>query len=429
MSLGITPAEIVAKAEASGAAGLLARAAHWERVELGQVAAVVNGAAFPSTGFNPDGRGMPLIRIRDVGAESSGTWFDGAWEHKHLVRNGDILIGMDGDFRVARWRGGDALLNQRVCRIDVDETRYLSGFLVLALQGYLDAIWAETSSITVKHLSSRSVAAIPLPAPPLDEQRRIAEILEDHLSRLDSASRAIEDSLLRLKALRDSSLLSAVGKAKRAAETVTYSLGKLAKVGSGMTPLRGNRAYYDGGTIPWITSGDLHQGVITRPSQFVTQKALDETSLKVVPAGSLLVAMYGEGKTRGTAAELGLDATTNQACAAITLHEPDLRAWVRLILDANYTGLRRLAAGGVQPNLNLSLIKAIEVPVPPADTRRMLISGITRIDEARERMKEELLSAQRRGTSLRRSLLAAAFSGRLTGNGSDRSRAEEMINA
>lgn len=273
-------------------------------------------------------------------------------------------------------------------------------------------------------LTQAAMRRLPTPVPPPEEQRRIVDLLEDHLSRLDAAVRTIADSLARLKALRDSALLSAVVNAKRNGQSETHSLGQLARVSSGMTPLRGNKSFYEGGSIPWITSGDLNQGLITKPTQFVTQRALDETSLKIVPAGSLLVAMYGEGKTRGTAAELGIDATTNQACASITLHDSDLRAWVRLILDANYTGLRRLGAGGVQPNLNLSLIKAIEVPLPDAETRSMLISDFTLIDEARVRMNEELLSAQRRGADLRRSLLAAAFSGRLTGNGSDRSQAE-----
>lgn len=352
---------------------------------------------------------------------------------RFAVREGDLLVCEGGDIgRCAIWHGQTEYLAYQKAlhrirpsdRLDTQFLRYLMEHH--SLSGQLARLATGT---TIAHLPQQQLRRVPVPLPPLDEQRRIVELLEDHLSRLDAASRSIADSLVRLKALRDSALLSLLAAAKRAGQSETHSLGELAKVNSGMTPLRGNKTFYEGGTIPWITSGDLHQGLITKPTQFVTQRALEETSLKIVPAGSLLVAMYGEGKTRGTAAELGLDATTNQACAAITLHEPDLRAWVRLILDANYTGLRRLAAGGVQPNLNLSLIKAIEVSVPPADTRRMLISRITRIDEARERMKEELLSAQRRGTNLRRSLLKAAFSGRLTGAKSDLSAAEEMIGA
>jgi type I restriction enzyme S subunit len=206
VSLTITPAEIVEKAEASGRPGLLAKAPEWDRIQLGDVARVVNGAPFPSAGFNSDGRGMPLIRIRDVTLGNTQTWFDGAWEPQHLVRHGDVLVGMDGDFRVERWRGDDALLNQRVCRIDIGESKYDARFLSLVLQGYLDAIWQETSSVTVKHLSSRTIAAVPLPCPSLDEQRHLVNLLEDHLSRLGAARKLIATSLRRLRALRVSLL-------------------------------------------------------------------------------------------------------------------------------------------------------------------------------------------------------------------------------
>lgn len=391
------------------------RGSGWASTTVGELLKIRYGKTLPTEERDPSG---PVPVVGSAG-RMTGT-------HTALVTSPAVLIGRKGSAGAVRLESDGCWPIDTTYYAEIPDTcnpRFLRWQLHALDLGRLD------SSTTTPSLRREDLEAQPMVVPPLDEQHRIVDLLEDHLSRLDAASRAITDSLVRLKALRDSALLSVVADAKRTGQSETHSLGELARVSSGMTPLRGNKTFYDGGTIPWITSGDLHQGLITKPTHFVTQRALDETSLKIVPAGSLLVAMYGEGKTRGTAAELGLDATTNQACAAITLHESDLRAWVRLILDANYTGLRRLAAGGVQPNLNLSLIKAIEVPVPTADTRRMLISRITRIEEARERMREGLLTAQRRGTSLRRSLLAAAFSGRLTGNGSDRSRDEEMMTA
>ncbi len=397
----------------------------WERKTLGELGRYLNGRAFKKQEWRSTGR--PIIRIQNLtGSSDTFNFFEGEVDDRYVVRPGDLLVSWAATLGSYIWTGPEAVLNQHIFKVESNIDLKFHKYL---LDHKLDELMRHTHGSGMVHITRGRFDAVPVDTPTLDEQRRIVDLLEDHLSRLDAASRAIENSLVRLKALRDSALLSVVADAQRIGQSETHSLGELARVSSGMTPLRGNRTFYDGGTIPWITSGDLHQGLITKPTQFVTQRALDETSLKVVPAGSLLVAMYGEGKTRGTAAELGLEATTNQACAAITLHEPDLRAWVRLILDANYTGLRRLAAGGVQPNLNLSLVKAIGVPVPPADTRRMLLSRITRIDEARERMKEELLSAQRQGTSLRRALLKAAFSGRLTGVESDLSAPDEMIGA
>ena len=399
----------------------------WPAVPLGTLAAFAMGQAPPGAETNTDGIGTPFYRSGEFGDLRPTTRI---WTTKPLRmgRRDDVFICVVGANSGEVNLGVDGAIGRSVAAISPDD-RLDQRYLFHLLTSLTDDLRKGAQGSAQGVITKRTLAEISVPLPPPDEQHQIVDLLEDHLSRLDAASRAIADSLARLKALRDSTLLSVVVDAKRTGQSETHPLGELARVSSGMTPLRGNKAFYDGGTIPWITSGDLHQGLITKPTQFVTQRALDETSLKIVPAGSLLVAMYGEGKTRGTAAELGLDATTNQACAAITLHEPDLRPWIRLILDANYTGLRRLAAGGVQPNLNLSLVKAIEVPVPPADIRRMLISRITRIEEARERMKEELLSAQRRGTSLRRSLLKAAFSDRPTGTESDLSVAEETIGA
>lgn len=267
-----------------------------------------------------------------------------------------------------------------------------------------------------------------LPVPALAEQRRILAILEAHLSRLDAADASLRNSVKRLERMGDAARDRALARAQTDSDS-SSSIGELALVSSGTTPLKGNRAFYEGGTVPWITSGDLWQGIVTQAKQFVTQKAVDETSLKLMPAGALLVAMYGEGKTRGTVAELAIAATTNQACAGIVLSNTNLRPWVHLVLRANYGALRRMAAGGVQPNLNLSLIRSIQVPLPDYSVRERLLGELAEIDVATWRLKQGLLMAERRSAALRRSLLAAAFSGRLTGTSTEMCEIAGLINA
>jgi len=158
MALGISPEAIVEK----GNYRLLVKANHWQRIPLSDVATVQNGFAFKSEFFDRE-RGLPLIRIRDITKSETEHKFNGAYDASFVVRNGNILIGMDGDFTVARWQGEDALLNQRVCRIRVKSDGYDEKFLLIVLQPYLNAIHAETSSVTVKHLSSRTIGEIPLP--------------------------------------------------------------------------------------------------------------------------------------------------------------------------------------------------------------------------------------------------------------------------
>lgn len=152
-------------------------------------------------------------------------------------------------------------------------------------------------------------------------------------------------------------------------------LGDILDVGTGATPLRKNRAYYDGGTTPWVTSGAVNAGTITAPTELITPLALAETNVKLFPPGTLLVAMYGEGQTRGRVAELAIEAGTNQAVAAVLFGEEteSLQPFLRLFFEDSYQRVRALSIGGVQPNLNLGMIKDTLIPLPsPGEQQEVL---------------------------------------------------------
>jgi len=145
-------------------------------VRLGDVCAVQNGFAFDSGNFS--NRGTPVIRIRDVVRGYTDTCTTESFRPAYLVNRGDLLIGMDGEFNIAKWRSGDALLNQRVCRLFEDAQRVLKDYLFYCLPGKLKAIEAATPFATVKHLSSKTIKEIRIPLPPLPVQRAIAAALD-----------------------------------------------------------------------------------------------------------------------------------------------------------------------------------------------------------------------------------------------------------
>jgi len=205
MALSRKPQEIV-----EGSSNpLLGKHESWGRVPVDEIADILNGYAFKSTKFTRD-KGTPLIRIRDVGKSSTKTFYDGEFDETYLVKDGDLLIGMDGDFRCSIWKGGEALLNQRVCKISLKSDNYNFKFLSYVLQPYLDAIHAETSAVTVKHLSSRSVSEIPLPLPPLEQQKRIVAKIEELFSHIDAGIKALKKAKQLLKQYRQSVLKAAV---------------------------------------------------------------------------------------------------------------------------------------------------------------------------------------------------------------------------
>ena len=158
--------------------------AHWEVARVGDRVKLVNGLPFKSEFFDLF-NGTPLVRIRDLDSEETEVLYDGPIEEDAWIDTGDIIIGMDGDYNVARWRGKRALLNQRMCSLqplDSTDVRFLRYFLPYPL----DIINDLTYSTTVKHLSSSQVRKILFGAPSLSEQRAIAGFLDRKTVKIDA---------------------------------------------------------------------------------------------------------------------------------------------------------------------------------------------------------------------------------------------------
>ncbi len=188
---------------------LLGKHESWERVRLGEIADIQNGFAFKSAKFSKQD-GVPLIRIRDVVKVDTETFYTGEFEPEYMVQPGDLLVGMDGDFNCARWRGSPGLLNQRVCRITLNSDVLHPKLLDYALPGYLKAINEKTSSVTVKHLSSKTISEIPLPVPPPEQQEKMVAEIEKQFSRLDEAVAGLKRVKANLKRYKAAVLKAAI---------------------------------------------------------------------------------------------------------------------------------------------------------------------------------------------------------------------------
>lgn len=139
---------------------------------------VLSGFPFNSELFNKEGIGLPLIRVRDVNSGFSGIYYSGKYPNEYVIYDGDILIGMDGDFNVVVWEYGTALLNQRVCKLIIDEKKLNKFYLLHYLPKALKKIHGKTTFTTVKHLSTKSIRDIRIPLPEnYDDQIRIAAVL------------------------------------------------------------------------------------------------------------------------------------------------------------------------------------------------------------------------------------------------------------
>jgi type I restriction enzyme S subunit len=189
----------------------------------------------------------------------------------------------------------------------------------------------------------------------------------------------------------------------------------VAKVDTGTTPSRKNADYWDNGSIPWVTSGELYDPFITDTKEKISEIALKETRLKIFPKGTLLIALYGQGITRGKSSELLIEATTNQACGTINVFEDfsPIKPYLKLYLQKNYDDIRKLSSGGVQPNLNSSKIKAMPIPLPPLAEQHEIVRRVSLLFERADAFDKEVVAASRRCERLTQAVLGNAFSGKL----------------
>lgn len=257
-----------------------------------------------------------------------------------------------------------------------------------------------------------------LELPPLAEQRRIVAKL-DALTARTARARADLDRIPALTARYKQVVLAKAFSGELTgsdgAGWTEVSISEIAEVGTGSTPKRSQAAYYHDGVVPWVTSSVVNRAYVDSADQFITEQALRETNCKVFQPGTLLVAMYGEGQTRGRVSVLGIAAATNQALAAISITCDDVvrRDYVYWFLRSQYLALRSAAAGGVQPNLNLGIIKATRIPVPPLTEQVEIVHLVDRAFGELDRMAAEATSALRLIDRLDQAMLAKAFMGEL----------------
>lgn len=232
--------------------------------------------------------------------------------------------------------------------------------------------------------------------PPKDQQAKLAELLwaADHA--LETAMTLHTSVISQKKALQRRHFENDIHPTK--------PLGECAKIYTGGTPNR-KRPEYWGGDVPWIKTGEINYTIIEDTEEKITEAGLNGSSAKIVPAGSLLMAMYGQGITRGRVGITGIPASINQACAAIEIADATIAKHTFFFLERKYEDIRDLAQGANQQNLNLAIVKSIEIPQPPDHILQETVAHFEGISESVRAVEENT----RQGRLLLKSLINKIF--------------------
>ena len=216
----------------------------------------------------------------------------------------------------------------------------------------------------------------------LDSLERQAEIV-DILGKCERVIASREDELQKLDELIKARFVELFGNPESDEKYPQIAIKDFTDVISGGTPDRKNNQYWENGTVPWVKTTELQNNRINSVEEYITEKGLNESSAKVVPVDTVLIAMYGQGKTRGMTAILGVQASTNQACACILPCENVEPQYLWQYMIMSYDRLRNLAQGGNQPNLNGNMIKNFTVLVPPVELQRQFVKFVEQVDKSK----------------------------------------------
>lgn len=420
----------------------------WSRVRVGDVLDVKYGKALPPTKRTEHGR-FPIVG--SAGPMPLRTMAP-------LTDRPAIIIGRKGSVGTVTYESSGCW--------PVDTTYYLepptSVFEPRFLEHHLRQLDLRQldSSTTVPSLRRQDLESQTLALPPLAEQRRIVDILEDHLSRLDAAMAGLSRSRLLSESLVTSTLReglrgrlpvgspvresgaeciplgAAVDRAEFGPDDRTWEvptdwcwtrIGLAFSVSVGTTPSRREPELWSG-DLPWVSSGEVSFNRITATRESIMRTNNGSRVARSHPPGTVMLAMIGEGKTRGQAAILDIEAAHNQNCASIRTGGADvIPEYLYAFLRERYLVTRRAASGGNQPALNKRLVEAIPIPIPPKSVQERLVRIFEDRSAATALLIQDLTKTELAVAALRASLLAAAFSGRLTGRSSDLDLAEELV--
>ena len=348
-----------------------------KKVKLGEVCEILSGYAFKSSQFNDKKIGLPLIRIRDVERGFSDTYFEGAYPEEYLIKNGDLLITMDGSFILKKWEGDLALLNQRVCKIKITDKSVDEGYLAWLIPKFLKEIEDKTPFVTVKHLSVAKIKDISFVLPNKLEQKLISKRLNT-ISQIYDFRKIQSEGLNELVKSRFNEMfgdpvLNEMGWDKHALKE--FGIWK-----SGGTPKRNEKEFFRG-NIPWITSGELEHKYIENSFEKISEKAIECSSAKIIEKGSLLLGMYD---TAGLKSSINTRLMScNQAIAFAKLDDKITNTiYVYYVIQNLRSMLLNQQRGVRQKNFNLSMIKNIFIPLPPLSLQNEFADLVAQVDKS-----------------------------------------------
>lgn len=369
----------------------------WEYKKLGEVCTIERGGSpRPITDYITDSEdGINWIKIGD--AQEGSKYITSTKEKIRLeglkksrfVHKGDFILSNSMSFGRPYILKVDGCIHDGWLVIHDDKEVFIKDYLYYILSSPI--MYAKFSQLAVggvvNNLNSSLVRKVTIPLPPKSTQLSIVS----ELDKINELIRLKKEQLKDYDNLAQSIFYEMFGDpVENEKGWEVKKLGEVCSVGTGSTPNRKNKEYYEHGIYPWVKSTEVCNLPIYSVEEFITEEALQNTNCGLYPKDSILMAMYGQGKTRGQVGLLKIEACTNQAVAAIVPSKKINSIFLYRHLMLMYEHIRDMARGGNQANLNLTIVRSIQIILPPLPLQHLFAQRIEQIERQKSAVQKSI---------------------------------------
>lgn len=419
--------------------------------KLQDCATIIAGQSPESKYYNSTGEGIPFFQGKADFGELYPKVRVYCSSPTKIAQYNDILLSVRAPVGPTNLSPGTVCIGRGLAAIRPDDSLDLK-YLLYYFRYFETQLSAKGTGTTFKAINQKLIKNLEIPIPPLNEQTCIVARIEELFSELDKAVGTLKTTKEQLEVYRQAVLKAAFeGKYTKwwrknhnvsaneeycelrkenqvfkdtsgdenelslniPDEWMKVRLGEIFDVEVGATPSRQHAEYWNG-SIPWVSSGEVRFTTINKTREMITDIGLKNASTNLQPIGTVLLAMIGEGKTRGQSAILNIPAAHNQNTAAIlvskTLCQPK---YIYYFLQLNYENTRRVGSGNNQKALNKERVRAIRVPFAPIAEQSIIVKEIEKRLSICKNIEQTVNTALAQADAMRQSILKQAFEGKI----------------
>ena len=403
----------------------------WEVKNIGEVAKFQGGYAFKSSDYVEDG--IRLVKITNVQQKNISWNEEDLLPVKYLekfneykLQEDDVVIAMtrpiiSTGIKVCKIEKRDlpCLLNQRVGRFIIKDSlisKYLYNYCFTDY--FINKVKELCSTTGQPNISANQIESILITIPSVKEQEKIASILSTVDEQIDNVDALIEKNKELKKGLMQTLLTKGIGHTKFKKTEIgeipeeweVKRVGDITEIKTGGTPSTKCEEYWKDGRIPWMVSGDVNKGIINSVDGRITESGMNNSAAKLLPKDTVMIALNGQGKTKGTVAYLNIEVTCNQSLAGFLPKEEKFYSkYLFYNLQNRYSEIRGLTGDGARNGLNLGILRDILIPLPSIEEQRRTASILSQIDEK----IEEYENKKQKLEEIKKGLMQQLLTGKL----------------